>query len=132
MLHVNIYEVNQCYGGPEEGGWYYTAGDFIRCIGTFPDNKEGRQAAEALRKTYLALQQSLDLFMPGGEEDVCPFADNSPDYKMGYGPHDGVDADGEPDDRYLIPGGAWGYSEIKALIQAHKGMNYPETRPYYC
>jgi hypothetical protein len=24
---VSIYEVNQAYGGPEEGGWYYTYGE---------------------------------------------------------------------------------------------------------
>ena len=118
MLHVNIYEVSQCYGGPEEGGWYYTAGSFIRCIGTFPDNKEGRQDAESFRKAYLESKPDDRYLMP--------------DYNMGHGSHDGVDANGEPDDRYLIPGGAWGYSEIKALIQDHKGMNYPETRPYYC
>lgn len=26
MFFVNVYEVDRCYGGPEEGGWYYDAG----------------------------------------------------------------------------------------------------------
>ena len=24
--YVNVYLVDRCYGGPEEGGWYYDAG----------------------------------------------------------------------------------------------------------
>lgn len=27
MLYVNVYHVTQLYGGPEEGGWYYDAGE---------------------------------------------------------------------------------------------------------
>jgi len=27
---VNVYELDRCYGGPEEGGWYYDAGEAIR------------------------------------------------------------------------------------------------------
>ena len=25
MLYVNVYQRKRCYGGPEEGGWYYDA-----------------------------------------------------------------------------------------------------------
>lgn len=25
MLYVNVYQRRRCYGGPEEGGWYYDA-----------------------------------------------------------------------------------------------------------
>ena len=27
---VNVYEVHRCYGGPEEGGWWYDAGHCVR------------------------------------------------------------------------------------------------------
>ena len=33
MKYVNVYEVSQCYGGPEEGGWWFTAGELIETIG---------------------------------------------------------------------------------------------------
>jgi len=23
--YINVYRLNQCYGGPEEGGWYWTS-----------------------------------------------------------------------------------------------------------
>ncbi|MEU4066648.1 hypothetical protein AB0F25_30420 [Streptomyces wedmorensis] len=26
MWYVNVYEVDRAYGGPEEGGWYYSTG----------------------------------------------------------------------------------------------------------
>ena len=26
MKYLNIYEIGQAYGGPEEGGWWYTVG----------------------------------------------------------------------------------------------------------
>lgn len=29
--YVNEYMVNQSYGGPEEGGWWYDVGTFVRC-----------------------------------------------------------------------------------------------------
>lgn len=29
MAWVNVYTVSRCYGGPEEGGWYYDAYQFI-------------------------------------------------------------------------------------------------------
>ena len=29
---VNQYEVDRCFGGPEEGGWYYDRGEFLSCL----------------------------------------------------------------------------------------------------
>lgn len=26
-MFVNVYEVDRCYGGPQEGGWYYDCGE---------------------------------------------------------------------------------------------------------
>lgn len=30
--YVNVYETSQEYGGPEEGGWYYTAGEPVESV----------------------------------------------------------------------------------------------------
>ena len=35
MYYLNEYEIGRAYGGPEEGGWYYDYGKFIRCHGTY-------------------------------------------------------------------------------------------------
>lgn len=32
MKFANAYHVEQCYGGPEEGGWYFDAGYPIKSI----------------------------------------------------------------------------------------------------
>lgn len=29
---INIYDENRAYGGPEEGGWWYTYGEIVRSI----------------------------------------------------------------------------------------------------
>ena len=31
--YVNVYEVECCYGGPEEGGWWYDAGTLVPDMG---------------------------------------------------------------------------------------------------
>ena len=31
-IYVNVYRVERCYGGPEEGGWWYTSGEPEVCI----------------------------------------------------------------------------------------------------
>ena len=111
MIHLNVYEIDRCFGGPEEGGWYYNRGEFLECLGIFPDTRDGRKAAENARESFKSELTS---------------------YKMGHGKHDGVDSNGDPDDRFIISGGAWGCGEIRARIQKHEGQNYPETAPYYC
>ena len=32
VKYVNAYEVGRCYGGPEEGGWWYDAGNPLASI----------------------------------------------------------------------------------------------------
>ena len=44
-FHLNEYRIRRRFGGPEEGGWHFDAGTFIRSHGTFPT----RQAAIAAR-----------------------------------------------------------------------------------
>ncbi len=40
VWYVNEYEIDRVYGGPEEGGWYYDTGRFIRCRGVFLDQHD--------------------------------------------------------------------------------------------
>ena len=32
---VSVYHVDQAYGGPEEGGWWFTCGEFVRIVRVF-------------------------------------------------------------------------------------------------
>jgi hypothetical protein len=29
--YVNVYAIKRCYGGPEEGGWWFDAGEPVEC-----------------------------------------------------------------------------------------------------
>ena len=47
MYFINQYEVNQAYGGPEEGGWYYHTTDCIYSLGF--DCLVGYQSSEPVK-----------------------------------------------------------------------------------
>jgi hypothetical protein len=50
MVYVNVYAVERCYGGPEEGGWWY---DWYDCIETYPcRNKNADTVQEQLEIGY--------------------------------------------------------------------------------
>lgn len=51
---VAFYEVDREYGGPEEGGWYFDSGRFVRAIGFYLTD-EG--AIEAVRRANRLLDR---------------------------------------------------------------------------
>ena len=53
--YVNEYEVDRIYGGPEEGGWWYNTGKFIKCHGIF---NLRAQAMRRKAKLYDYVKQS--------------------------------------------------------------------------
>lgn len=111
----NVYKTEQCYGGPEEGGWWYQRGTLLEAVPTrtVDDcNSAWAEERKAIQERYLAA--------------------TSREYRMGNGPHDGADPDGEGDDAYLQLGGAWGVSEIRVITSNKKGKSYPAERPHYC
>tara|TARA_R100001230_G_C5557613_1_gene83245 strand:+ start:28 stop:360 length:333 start_codon:yes stop_codon:yes gene_type:complete len=109
MKYVNMYRTSRCYGGPEEGGWWYTQGEFIKCYGMYSSNGDANLKVKRL-------QESLTY---------------EPTYHSGYGDHDGVDPSGNGDDAYLIPGGAWGTDDISFLVEDRMGANFPRYTPRY-
>ena len=109
MFYVNVYEVGTCYGGPEEGGWWYPAGEPVECCGTFETLAPALKAARQLRERI-----------------------KQPDnYRMGTSDRDGLDPEGFGDDLYLTLGGAWGPDTIHVSVEEHMPLAFPESRPYY-
>ena len=53
---VNVYTVEQCYGGPEEGGWWYSYYNFQGCHGLYEQSR-----AEKVRKI---VEQAYKNFKP--------------------------------------------------------------------
>lgn len=49
--YVNLYEIDRAYGGPEEGGWWYSCGIFVRSHSfVFTDRIEARDRMELLNR----------------------------------------------------------------------------------
>lgn len=51
LLYVNAYSVERCYGGPEEGGWWYDAGTPIASL-TTQDKEEVAALEEQLTERH--------------------------------------------------------------------------------
>lgn len=64
MFYVTIYETNQAYGGPEEGGWYYSCGhpcqrhlDFQQ---TFDTEEKALEYRDSLKDVLARLNEEED------------------------------------------------------------------------
>lgn len=112
MFYVNVYKVNHAYGGPEEGGWWYEVGIPVHCEGPFDNH--------AVAVKWLEEQRKVDT-----KEE---FPD---EYAMGAHSRDGLDPDGNGDDRYLTPGGVWGRPELITRIEKRPAEPFPRERPHY-
>ena len=42
MLYINAYIVSRCYGGPEEGGWWFDSGEPIASIPIPSEHAKGK------------------------------------------------------------------------------------------
>ena len=51
IVFVNAYLVHRCYGGPEEGGWWYDAGEPLASV---PVERGDEAAIESWRATLLS------------------------------------------------------------------------------
>ena len=47
MFYLNEYETDRRYGGPEEGGWWYFTGKFIKCHDYFLTSESAETARDA-------------------------------------------------------------------------------------
>lgn len=54
---VAFYEVDREYGGPEEGGWYYDTGRFVRAIGLHLTDEAAMTAVRRANRLLERLQR---------------------------------------------------------------------------
>jgi hypothetical protein len=80
-IYVSVYEVERCYGGPEEGGWWYD-NYTLKSTKQFFDETEARKFAEALEngieakglnKEPLSSSRGMDAYPDPSDRD--PSAD---------------------------------------------------------
>jgi len=63
--HVNVYAVTRHYGGPEEGGWWYNAGEPVASIALTEDD-DADQVAAAVERKYIDLSEGDIYLVLGG------------------------------------------------------------------
>lgn len=113
-LYVNVYDVTSEYGGPEEGGWYYDAGEFL----------EGHPAANAQQAE--AIKKRLEAQYGVQNAERQPFGTT-----MLNDPEAEIPEDWEPDSQGDDESYVHYEGEIQVVIEDQPGHSYPTTRPRY-
>lgn len=67
MRYVNAYCVTRHYGGPEEGGWWYNAGEPLASV-PIDDGQDPEPVREHLRSKFSDVNQGNIYSVRGGEE----------------------------------------------------------------
>ena len=116
MIYLNTYSAVDCYGGPEEGGWWYATYEPIASVPFDGDREDAFKEARSLNSYYHEVEKANRFGRT---------------YHMGYSEHDGANPDGHGDDSYLIPGGAWGYERTVVKVEERFAEYHPKERPYY-
>ena len=116
-VYVSIYETSRAYGGPEEGGWWYTE-SHLQNSKKFYDREEAEKFAEALENGIEA--------QGANDEDLGSSRgmDTYPDPSGGDPMYDHSDND--------IPLGFDGLARnYRVMIEERAGENATEGRPHY-
>jgi hypothetical protein len=111
QLWVNVYDVVQRYGGPEEGGWYYDTGT--------PEWSETGLCHCPLDKTLHSHYCPIHHLLIEAREWVAGF-------KPGY-----IETfiNGDPDEPEHQ--GEAVHRDRFITVETHRGRAYPEHRPHY-
>lgn len=85
--YVRVYRVDQAYGGPEEGGWWFTTGDAVGASVEVEDRETAEAVREELRKDYPDTGKSYSVL--GGDDyaihiDTEPLPDSFPESRPHY------------------------------------------------
>lgn len=121
-LYVNTYRIQLAYGGPEEGGWYYSVGTAIRTAAAFCDEQ---------------FEDEYGAFWADGHSHTCPIyhlwveakeeAEQAIDTFYPVRENPDPMADPEPETRGEILSSG---NEL-VTIEASPGQNFPDHRPIY-
>jgi hypothetical protein len=75
-FYVSQYVVDRCYGGPEEGGWYYDWEDFQSVVAEFTDEAEAYSYARACNGFIREQFGEPDRFSVIGSPDVVCYVES--------------------------------------------------------
>lgn len=78
MKYVNAYIVTRHYGGPEEGGWWFNAGEPLASV-PVSDNGDPEVIREDLRVKFADLNREVAVYIE--EEFATYFPKERPHYE---------------------------------------------------
>ena len=115
MAYLNTYQIWQCYGGPEEGGWWYPAGTPVQSVFL------GDQSAEE----YVEAREWEDI------KDLCEKA--TINYTEGREPKPIRNSTGGYN---FMPGSDIPSTYVRdddytSVIEDHYAEDYPQEKPRY-
>ena len=76
-FYVNVYKLNRCYGGPEEGGWWYDMGAPMHELSEVHDNRADALAADD-RLSEVFLDNGHRFSVRPGDDDYLVTMESSP------------------------------------------------------
>jgi hypothetical protein len=80
--YTNVYSVTRCYGGPEEGGWWYDEGEPVESL-CFSSEPAAHQAADELHLKYPRNKEirCIDFWICVEKHPAQPFPKVRPHYE---------------------------------------------------
>ena len=55
---IAIYEIDRCWGGPEEGGWWYESGELRRIVATVANEEKAYDTCYRVQRILNCLQRN--------------------------------------------------------------------------
>lgn len=127
LMYVNAYEVSRHYGGPEEGGWYYNAGNLLASIPVSAISVAGHESCWSCEMADKGI-----LHKETGEPYVhCKWAfhlephEDKIEFFMAYLKE--MYGELERGNIYSVLGG----TRVDINVEDNPGKNFPEHRPHY-
>lgn len=88
---VSVYLVDQAYGGPEEGGWWYETGELVRMVRIFKNEKSAYRFCvrlnDRLRATLNKGRREISSVLSDGRYAADVHEDRAPEHYPAQRPH---------------------------------------------
>jgi plasmid replication initiation protein len=86
-----FYELDRCYGGPEEGGWWYDVGQYVRPLAIVANEEQAYKLANRANDLLDFLQRKKrgigSMAYSGGRHRVEVYLNEAPKYWPEVRPH---------------------------------------------
>ena len=117
MIYLNTYETEECYGGPEEGGWWFTAGTPVQSVlVSDEDDLDAWRESQDSDKLREMCQRATLQYTQGRSPQPAD---------TGYGGYTFAVGSDEPVSYRQT-------DSYTSFFEDHFAKPYPEERPHYC